>query len=60
MPESELAAIRHLREVLKGLVKLKRGEHKPECHCEFCVAEHALAVTSGYEERKKRAVRRSR
>lgn len=45
-----LAHIGHLRMALKEfLAKYPCQIKTPECHCESCVAEHALAVTGGFK-----------
>lgn len=47
----------HLRDVLQALVKLNKSKKllvcESTCHCIWCAAEHALAVTSGFMEEKK-------
>ena len=47
---SDWAAISHLRAVAKVVVENKPGQHKSDCHCHYCVTEHALAATSGYDQ----------
>jgi len=46
-----VAAIRHLREMLQGLVDLRQGDHTNTCHCPYCTGEHALHNTCGYVEK---------
>lgn len=42
-------SIQHLRDVLHDILAIQPDDHKGECHCEYCVARHAMAVTSGWK-----------
>lgn len=50
---SELNAIHHLRMALYGLVKRYPCDIGDDCHCETCIAKHALTTTSGFVEAEK-------
>lgn len=47
-------AVTFLRTTIKEqILELIYGAEpcEPECHCQVCIFEHALAVTSGWEEK---------
>jgi hypothetical protein len=47
---SAVAAIGHLRSVVKSYVDNYERYCANDCHCEICTAKHALSATSGYEQ----------